>query len=96
MSHCSTGVMVVKGCSARLQSRADFVDLFAQDLRFVTTEERKRTCRREREVVIQTPKERGIIESYRVVDNVLHLTDDEWSRIVAVFVQVVPVSCFPG
>ncbi|KHN72688.1 Parafibromin [Toxocara canis] len=58
-----------------------------QDMRFVSTEERKGACRRENEVLIQRAKNGGVTVPYRVVDNALKLNDDEWSRVVAVFVQ---------
>lgn len=60
-----------------------------QDMRFITTEERKATCRRENEVLIQRLKHDGVTVPYRVVENPLKFGDDEWSRVVAVFVQVV-------
>lgn len=63
-------------------------------MRFITTEERKGTCRRENEVLIQRAKNGGITVPYRVVDNALKLNDDEWSRVVAVFVQVISVSFY--
>lgn len=57
-------------------------------MRFITTEERKTACRRENEVLIQRLKHDGVTVPYRVVENPLKFTDDEWSRVVAVFVQV--------
>lgn len=57
-------------------------------MRFITTEERKTTCRRENEVLIQRLKHDGVTVPYRVVENPLKFGDDEWSRVVAVFVQV--------
>ncbi|VDO57360.1 unnamed protein product [Brugia timori] len=56
-------------------------------MRFITTEERKTTCRRENEVLIQRLKHDGVTVPYRVVENPLKFGDDEWSRVVAVFVQ---------
>jgi parafibromin len=43
--------------------------------------------RRENEVLIQRRKENGATVPYRVVDNPLKFTDDEWDRVVGVFVQ---------
>lgn len=57
-------------------------------MRFITTEERKATCRRENEVLIQRLKHDGVTVPYRVAENPLKFGDDEWSRVVAVFVQV--------
>lgn len=61
----------------------------------MTTEEKKaKNCRRENEVLIQRRKENGQTVPYRVVDNPLKFTEDEWDRVVAVFVQVGPLSIF--
>lgn len=57
-------------------------------MKYVWTEERKLTARRENEVLIQRPKNGGITVPYRVVENPLKFSDDEWNRVVAVFVQV--------
>ena len=43
--------------------------------------------RRENEVLLQIQKN-GATVPYRVIDNPLKLKDDEWDRVVAVFVQV--------
>lgn len=62
--------------------------LVFKEMRFVSTEERKATSRRENEVLLQRAKEGGVTVPYRVVENPLKLSDDEWGRVVAVFVQV--------
>ena len=54
----------------------------------MSTEEKKRMLhRRENEVLLQIQKN-GATVPYRVIDNPLKLKDDEWDRVVAVFVQV--------
>lgn len=53
----------------------------------MSSEEKKRKCRRENEVLLQRVKN-GITVPYRVIDNPLKLKEDEWERVVAVFVQV--------
>ncbi|KAI3422279.1 hypothetical protein GPALN_012805 [Globodera pallida] len=58
-----------------------------QDLRYVSTEEKKQfSNKRENELLLQIPKN-GATVPYRVVDNPTRLKDDEWERVVAVFVQ---------
>lgn len=57
-------------------------------MRFVSTEERKMMSRRENEVLIQRVKSGGVTVPYRVVENPLKFNDEEWARVVAVFVQV--------
>jgi len=58
-----------------------------QDLKFVSTEEKKKLDRRENEVLVQRRKVDNTTTPYRVLDNPLRLRDDEWDRVVAVFVQ---------
>jgi parafibromin len=53
----------------------------------VSTEEKKRTYRRENELLLQINKN-GATVPYRVIDNPLKLKEEEWDRVVAVFVQV--------
>lgn len=54
----------------------------------MSTEEKKAAgCRRDNEVIIQRRKNGGTVP-YRVIDSPLKLRDDEWDRVVAVFVQV--------
>ncbi|KAL3113441.1 hypothetical protein niasHT_013551 [Heterodera trifolii] len=58
-----------------------------QDLRYVSTEEKKQfSSKRENELLLQIPKN-GVTVPYRVVDNPTRLKDEEWDRVVAVFVQ---------
>jgi len=54
----------------------------------VSSEEKKRTySRRDNELLLQIQKN-NVTVPYRVIDNPTRLKDDEWERIVAVFVQV--------
>lgn len=81
-----TPIIVIPASGTSLITMYNVRDVL-QDMRFVSTEERKATSRRENEVLLQRSKEGGITVPYRVVENALKLTDDEWSRVVAVFVQ---------
>lgn len=58
-----------------------------QDLRFLTTEEKKATgSHRENEILLQRRKEGNTSVPYRIVDQPSKLSPHEWSRVVAVFV----------
>uniref|UniRef100_A0A0M3HXQ6 CDC73_C domain-containing protein n=1 Tax=Ascaris lumbricoides TaxID=6252 RepID=A0A0M3HXQ6_ASCLU len=81
-----TPIIIIPAAGTSLITMYNVRDIL-QEMRFITTEERKGTCRRENEVLIQRAKNGGITVPYRVVDNALKLNDDEWSRVVAVFVQ---------
>lgn len=50
-------------------------------------EKKAKQCRRENEVLLQIRKN-GSTVPYRVLDNPLKLKDEDWDRVVAVFVQV--------
>ncbi|KAI6213843.1 hypothetical protein M3Y94_00199600 [Aphelenchoides besseyi] len=58
-----------------------------QDLRYVSTEERKKTKRREYDLVIHRNKGNNKTAAYQVIDDPRKLRDEDWDRIVAVFVQ---------
>uniref|UniRef100_A0A914EBH2 Parafibromin n=2 Tax=Acrobeloides nanus TaxID=290746 RepID=A0A914EBH2_9BILA len=82
-----TPIIVIPASGTALITMYNVLDIL-QDLKFITTEEKKQmNCRRENEVLIQRRKEDGTTTPYRVVDNPLKLTDEEWDRVVAVFVQ---------
>uniref|UniRef100_A0A7E4WE24 CDC73_C domain-containing protein n=1 Tax=Panagrellus redivivus TaxID=6233 RepID=A0A7E4WE24_PANRE len=82
-----TPIIIIPATGTALISMYNVMDIL-QDLRYVTTEEKKRNNpRKENEVLIHRRKENGQTVPYRIVDNPLRLTEDEWSRVVAVFVQ---------
>ncbi|KAF7496501.1 hypothetical protein SSS_03276 [Sarcoptes scabiei] len=56
-----------------------------QDLKYIDS----KSCeqRRENEILIQRRKPNNTTVPYRIIDNPLKLTPDEWNRVVAVFVQ---------
>ncbi|CAH1401353.1 unnamed protein product [Nezara viridula] len=59
-----------------------------QDLRFVSTEEKKSTGeKRSNEVLLQRRKDGGLTVPYRVIDNPGKLNNMDWDRVVAVFVM---------
>lgn len=59
-----------------------------QDLRFVSTEEKKaQGCTRENELLLQRRKDGNVTVPYRVIDNPSKLTPQDWHRVVAVFVM---------
>ena len=58
-----------------------------QDLRFITTEEKKSVgSQRENELLLQRRKDGNFTVPYRVIDQPSKLTPQDWSRVVAVFV----------
>lgn len=59
-----------------------------QELKFVTTEERKaQGAARENELLLQRRKEGNTTVPYRVIDNPTKLSAQDWNRVVAVFVM---------
>ncbi|KAI1723905.1 parafibromin [Ditylenchus destructor] len=81
-----TPIIIIPATGTALITMYNAVDIL-QDLKFVSTEEKKRQkSKRENEVLIQRHKETGTVP-YRVIDNPLRLKDEEWDRVVAVFVQ---------
>jgi parafibromin len=58
-----------------------------QDLRFMTTEEKKASgSQRENEILLQRRKDGNTSVPYRVIDQPSKLSDADWNRVVAVFV----------
>jgi parafibromin len=53
----------------------------------VPTDQRKKEVRRESDLIIHRRKADGSTVPYRVIDDPRKLRDEEWDRIVAVFVQ---------
>uniref|UniRef100_A0A914Y723 Parafibromin n=2 Tax=Panagrolaimus superbus TaxID=310955 RepID=A0A914Y723_9BILA len=82
-----TPIIIIPASGTALISMYNAMDIF-QDLKFVSTEEKKRIIqRRENELLIHRRKENGHTVPYRIVDNPSRLNDEEWDRVVAVFVQ---------
>jgi parafibromin len=58
-----------------------------QDLRFISTEEKKtQGGKRDNEILIHRMRN-GVSVPYRVIDNPQKLTASDWERVVAVFVM---------
>uniref|UniRef100_A0A1I7X0V3 Saposin B-type domain-containing protein n=1 Tax=Heterorhabditis bacteriophora TaxID=37862 RepID=A0A1I7X0V3_HETBA len=80
-----TPLIIIPAAGTSLITMYNVRDML-QELKFITTEEKKSIGRRENEVLLH--RKRGdITVPYRVVDNPMKLTDEEWERVVAVFVM---------
>lgn len=88
-------IIIVPAAATALITMLNAKDLL-QDLTFVPSDERKkRGCRRENETLIHRRKDqvqpRGATLSltvpYKVVDQPLKLTPEDWDRVVAIFVH---------
>ena len=80
-----TPIIVIPATGTALITMYNAQDIL-QDLRYVSSEEKKLVCKRDNELLLQIQKS-GVTVPYRVIDNPLRLRDDEWDRVVAVFVQ---------
>ncbi|XP_068695653.1 parafibromin-like [Montipora foliosa] len=94
-----TPIIIIPAGATSLISLFNAQDLL-QDFKFVSSEEKKaQGVRRENEVLIQRRKEihqaqaapgatpTTVTVPYRVIDNPARLQHNDWSRVVAVFVQ---------
>uniref|UniRef100_A0A182T8M0 Paf1 complex subunit Cdc73 N-terminal domain-containing protein n=1 Tax=Anopheles maculatus TaxID=74869 RepID=A0A182T8M0_9DIPT len=82
-----TPIIIIPAATTNLITMYNARDVL-QDLKFVTTDEKKRSgCSRENEVLIQRQKAGNLTVPYRVIDNPSKLTAHDWNRVVAVFVM---------
>ncbi|KAK3757491.1 hypothetical protein RRG08_050374 [Elysia crispata] len=82
-----TPIIIIPAASTSLITMLNSKDIL-QDLKFVSTEDKKaQGAKRDNEVLIHRRKEGGLTVPYRIIDNPLKLTPDDWERVVAVFVQ---------
>uniref|UniRef100_A0A915HLA7 Cell division control protein 73 C-terminal domain-containing protein n=1 Tax=Romanomermis culicivorax TaxID=13658 RepID=A0A915HLA7_ROMCU len=82
-----TPIIIIPAASTSLITMYNAKEIL-QDLRFISTEEKKNQgFKRENEVLVQRQKEGHSTTPYRVIDNPQKLTSEEWERVVAVFVQ---------
>ncbi|GIY28645.1 parafibromin [Caerostris extrusa] len=82
-----TPIIIIPAATTSLITMYNAKDLL-QEFKYVDTNEKKtQGCKRENEVLIQRRKEGGSSVPYRVIDNAQKLTEEEWDRVVAVFVQ---------
>jgi len=80
-----TPIIIIPATGTALITMYNAMEIL-QDLRYVSTEDKKAKCTRENELLLQLRKN-GVTVPYRVIDNPLKLNDEEWQRVVAVFVQ---------
>ncbi|CAN7978873.1 unnamed protein product, partial [Ixodes persulcatus] len=82
-----TPIIIIPAATTSLITMYNAKDIL-QDLRFVSTAEKKsQGCKRENAVLIQRRRNGGTTVSYRVIDNPTNLASEDWCRVVAVFVQ---------
>jgi len=82
-----TPIIIIPGATKSLITMYNVQDIL-QDLKFVSTEEKRAAgMKRENDVLIQRRKEGGFTVPYRVMDNPGRLTNAEWDRVVGVFVM---------
>ncbi|KAK3590593.1 hypothetical protein CHS0354_001618 [Potamilus streckersoni] len=82
-----TPIIVIPAATTSVITMFNSKDIL-QDLKFVTTEEKKaKGAKRDNEVLIQRRKPNGTTVPYRIIDNPLKLQAEDWDRVVAVFVQ---------
>ncbi|WAR31307.1 CDC73-like protein, partial [Mya arenaria] len=82
-----TPIIIIPAATTALITMFNSKDVL-QDLKFVSTDEKKsQGAKRDNEVLIQRRKSGGNTVPYRIIDNALKLTPEDWDRVVAVFVQ---------
>ncbi|XP_041369422.1 parafibromin-like [Gigantopelta aegis] len=82
-----TPIVIIPAAATSLITMFNAKDVL-QDLKFVSTEEKKsQGVKRDNEVLIQRRKDGGLTVPYRIIDNPVKLQQDDWERVVAVFVQ---------
>ncbi|XP_064616163.1 parafibromin-like [Liolophura sinensis] len=82
-----TPIIIIPAATTSLITMYNAKDIL-QELKFVTTEDKKNQgTKRDNEVLIQRRKSGGLTVPYRIIDNPLKLTNEDWDRVVAVFVQ---------
>ncbi|XP_041480918.1 parafibromin-like [Lytechinus variegatus] len=82
-----TPIIIVPAATTALITLYNAKDIL-QDFRFITSEDKKKQgARKENDVLIQRRKDDGSTVPYRVIDTITKLTQADWDRVVAVFVQ---------
>uniref|UniRef100_A0A8C2EUC8 Parafibromin n=1 Tax=Cyprinus carpio TaxID=7962 RepID=A0A8C2EUC8_CYPCA len=90
-----TPIIIIPAATTSLITMLNAKDLL-QDLKFVTSEDKKKQgIQRDNEVLMQRRKDQvqpggatiSVTVPYRVIDQPLKLTPQDWDRVVAVFVQ---------
>ncbi|KAK5641746.1 hypothetical protein RI129_010293 [Pyrocoelia pectoralis] len=81
-----TPIIIIPAATTSLISMYNVKEVL-QDLRYVSTEQKKAEgARRDNEVLLQRQRN-GVSVPYRVVDNPAKLSPGDWDRVVAVFVM---------
>lgn len=81
-----TPIIIIPAANTSLVTMFNAKDIL-QDLRFVTTEEKKNQGgKRDNEILIHRQRN-GVSVPYRVIDNPQKLSPADWERVVAVFVM---------
>ncbi|KAH8420844.1 hypothetical protein KR222_006504 [Zaprionus bogoriensis] len=81
-----TPIIIIPSANTSLITMLNVKDIL-QELRFQSTSEKKlQGCQRESEVLLQRKRNNQTV-SYRVVDNPIKLSQQDWQRVVAVFVM---------
>uniref|UniRef100_A0A3Q3XA20 Parafibromin n=1 Tax=Mola mola TaxID=94237 RepID=A0A3Q3XA20_MOLML len=90
-----TPIIIIPAATTSLITMLNAKDLM-QDLKFVTSEEKKKQgIQRDNEVLLQRRKDQiqpggttlSVTVPYRIIDQPLKLAPQDWDRVVAVFVQ---------
>jgi len=82
-----TPIIIIPAASQSLITMLNTKDIL-QDLKFVSNQDKKtQGAKRDNEVLIHRSKPNGNSVPYRIIDNPLKLSTDDWDRVVAVFVQ---------
>uniref|UniRef100_A0A1B6EIT3 Parafibromin n=1 Tax=Cuerna arida TaxID=1464854 RepID=A0A1B6EIT3_9HEMI len=82
-----TPIIIIPAANTSLITMYNAKDIL-QDLKFVTTEEKKiQGAKRDNDILLQRRKDGGLTVPYRVIDNPQKLTLGDWDRVVAVFVM---------
>ena len=81
-----TPIIIIPAAATSIITMLNSKDIL-QDLKYVSTQDKKSAgAKRDNEVLIHRRKESGQTVPYRIIDNPLKLSHDDWERVVAVFV----------
>ncbi|ALC47106.1 hyx [Drosophila busckii] len=81
-----TPIIIIPSANTSLITMLNVKDIL-QELRFMSTADKKlQGCQRESEVLLQRKRNNQTV-SYRVIDNPIKLSQQDWQRVVAVFVM---------
>ncbi|XP_020811927.1 parafibromin [Drosophila serrata] len=81
-----TPIIIIPSANTSLITMLNVKDIL-QELRFLSTAEKKlQGCQRDSEVLLQRKRNNQTV-SYRVIDNPIKLSQQDWQRVVAVFVM---------